>query len=132
MSAIDTPFTTHRTCWIKKIKFSAYTNEIKSKTSDSCVIYRDNDTNNIGFIMAIIKEGEHIQFVVIPATLIHYDRFRLRQELFTNLSVIYGEFTNKSEFKLVPHTHLLLKVVFKIDHENKCTFFIFPNTTEST
>jgi len=129
---IYTPFTTHQTCWINKLKYSIYTHDINGKTSDSCVLYRDDNLNNIGFIMAIVSESNNKHFVVRPAILTYYDQFCLRQEFFTNKSVVYGQFNDTTEFKLMRHTHLLLKLAFKIEPENKCTFFIFPNTTEST
>ena len=70
--------------------------------------------------------------VITPAKLIHYDKFRLRKEMFINSYVVHGELPTISEFRLVSYNDLLVKVAFSIQFEDKCIFFIFPNTSEST
>ena len=124
-------FTLYETCWKNNLQFSVYHPNSTSKTCDSCVLFKEQNETNCGFLAAIFYDSNQRCNVVLHKVHIdRHDSFTFKTKNVVNPFIFYGQLTDP------PHmvTVHIDAIVVKLAHSKQeiFHFYQYPNTVEST
>jgi hypothetical protein len=124
-------FSSHRTCWKNNVRFSVYESTSTSKNCDSCVLFKEQNDTNCGFIVAIIYNLKQECSVVIHTVSVdRRDSFIFKTKNVVNPFRFWGELTDPPNMVTIPIDDIIVKLAY--NKQESFHFFQFPNTVEST
>ena len=124
-------FSIHQTCWKNNVQFSINESGSTSKTSDSCVLFRDRHETKCGFIVAIIYDiKQKCNMILHTVCIDQRDSFTFKKKIVVNPFIFWGQLSNPSNMVTIPIDDIIVELAYS--KQNIFHFFQFPNTVEST
>jgi hypothetical protein len=102
-----------------------------NKTSDFCVLFKDQQQTSCGFIMAIAYGSKQECYVALHKVNIDgHDSFIYNNKHVINPFIFWGNLTDPPEIMTVHLKDILVKVAYS--KQDAFHFYQYPNTVEST
>ena len=104
-------FFVHQTCWKNNVQFSIYESGSTSKTSDSCVLFKDEHETKWRFIVAIIYDMKQKCNMVLHTVCIDQrDSFTFKKKIIVNPFRFWGQLANPPNMVTIPVDDIIVKL----------------------